>query len=72
MRSMVPGVFYGCSSLRKVYYGGTASDWSSISIGYDNDYLKRATRYYYSKTQPTEVGNYWHYVDGVPTVWENN
>ncbi|MBQ3571830.1 MAG: leucine-rich repeat domain-containing protein [Clostridia bacterium] len=26
--------------------------------------------YYYKETQPTESGNYWHYVDGIPTIWE--
>lgn len=25
--------------------------------------------YWYSETEPTEDGRYWHYVDGVPTVW---
>ena len=25
--------------------------------------------YYYSETEPTTVGNYWHYVNGEPTVW---
>lgn len=29
-----------------------------------------ATVYYYSETEPTDAGDYWHYVDGVPTVWE--
>ena len=27
-------------------------------------------RYYYSETAPTDSGNYWHYVNGVPTIWE--
>lgn len=27
------------------------------------------TIYFYSETEPTEEGNYWHYVDGVPTPW---
>ena len=29
----------------------------------------RLTVYFYSETKPTEEGNYWHYVDGVPTKW---
>ena len=61
--------FYGCTSLDVIYYGGIESDWAAISIGNYNDDLTAATRYYYSKTQPTEEGNFWHYVDGVPTVW---
>jgi hypothetical protein len=36
----------------------------------DNIELENAPRYYYSETEPTEPGNYWHYVDGVPTPWE--
>ena len=61
--------FSGCTSLTTVYYGGTAEDWSTITIGYYNSYLTDATRYYYSETQPAEEGNYWRYVDGVPTAW---
>ncbi len=38
-------------------------------MGYSNSNLTSATRYYYSETTPTEAGNYWHYVDGVPTPW---
>ena len=61
--------FYNCNSLKKVYYGGDASDWSGISIDSSNYSLTSATRYYYSFTQPVESGNYWRYVDGVPTPW---
>ena len=62
--------FYYCSSLTSVYYQGTAEEWAEISIGYSNDKLKSATRYYYSETQPTETGNYWHYdKDGNVVVW---
>ncbi len=60
--------FYGCSSLTSVYYHGTESEWAEISIDSNSD-LPSATRYYYSESQPTDGGNYWHYVDGVPTVW---
>jgi hypothetical protein len=28
-----------------------------------------ATRYYYSETEPTEEGNFWHWVDGEVVVW---
>ena len=62
--------FAWSSNLTDVYYTGSGSEWEQITIGYDNDYLINATRYYYSETQPTTEGNFWHYVDGVPTVWE--
>lgn len=29
-----------------------------------------ATVYYYSETKPTTEGNFWHYVNGEPAVWE--
>ena len=62
---------YKCNALTKVYYTGTASEWQSISICHgDNDPLKTATIYYYSKTQPSGDGKYWHYdEDGNPVVW---
>jgi hypothetical protein len=62
--------FYNCSGLKIVYYTGTEEEWDKISIGTENTDLTDATRYYYSKTKPTKAGNWWHYVDGVPTVWE--
>jgi hypothetical protein len=62
--------FYRCSKLTSVYYSGTEEEWNNISISSTNNYyLTNATRYYYSENQPTKNGNWWHYVDGVPTVW---
>jgi hypothetical protein len=61
--------FLECSSLTEVYYTGTASDWSKISISSGNTSLTGAMCYYYSENEPTVSGNYWHYVDGVVTKW---
>ena len=61
--------FDGCNGLTDIYYGGDASDWSGIWIGDDNEKLTGATIYYYSETQPTSAGNWWHFVDNVPTAW---
>ena len=61
--------FAFCRSLKTVYYTGTASEWSKISIDFGNSYLTSATRYYYSETAPTEEGNYWHYDDGEIVIW---
>ena len=60
--------FYECYNLDKAFYAGSKSEWYSIYIGWENDYLERSV-YYYSKEEPTESGKYWHYVDGVPTIW---
>ena len=61
--------FYDCTSLQTVYYRGDAEAWEAISIGGSNENLTLATRYYYSESAPTVKGNFWHYVDGVPTAW---
>ena len=56
--------FSGCSSLT-IYCEVTSqpTDWSS---NWNNS---NHPVYWYSETQPTESGNYWHYVDGVVTKW---
>ena len=64
------GGFYFLGGLKTVYYKGSAEEWENISIGGDNDDLSKATIYYYSKQTPTDDGNYWHYVNGEPTVWD--
>ena len=63
------GAFSDCDSLTSVYYGGSESEWENITIDSYNAELTNATRYYYRETEPTTSGNYWHYVDGVPTKW---
>ncbi|MCM1556692.1 MAG: leucine-rich repeat domain-containing protein [Anaeroplasma bactoclasticum] len=64
-----PFAFSNCQTLKEVYYKGTSSEWSNMPIGTGNSRLIDATLYYYSNTQPTEEGNYWHYVDDVITMW---
>ena len=63
--------FDGCDSLRNVYYGGTTTEWKNISISSLNDLLKNATRYYYSETEPTTEGDFWHWGEsGEVVAWE--
>jgi hypothetical protein len=69
--SIGKSAFSGCTSLTGVYYKGTAEEWNNISIDSNNYSLTSATRYYYSESKPTDDGNYWHYVDEVPTVWKD-
>ena len=62
--------FYNCSGLTTVYYKGTPSEWSRISIGNDNSPITSATKCYYSETEPTNTTyTYWHYIDGIPSIW---
>ena len=71
--------FSGCKSLT-VFYAGTSTQWGYIDIPVsiggggmsfgDNHDLLNAPRYYYSETEPSNPVYYWHYVDGVPTPWQ--
>lgn len=60
--------FNGCTSLTVVYYVGNENDWANVSINRNNDPLINAI-HYYSELEPEVEGNFWHYVDGVPTPW---
>ena len=61
--------FSGCNALKTVYYGGAnEAAWNNINLN-SNALLIKVTRYYYSENDPHAEG-YWHYVNGVPTVWE--
>jgi hypothetical protein len=60
------------SSFEKIYYGGTQEAWNNINKDEENSNkeLKDMTIYFYSEDTPSTDGNYWHYVDGVITIWE--
>lgn len=57
------------TGIEQVFYSGTPAEWNSIDIGEFNDSFQAVTRYYYNEDEPTEAGNYWHYVEGIPTIW---
>ena len=52
-----------------IFYCGSTYQWDGVDV-YNADDLKPAVVYFYSETKPTSSGNYWHYVDGVPTIWQ--
>ena len=56
--------FSGCSSL--TIYCEATSKPSGWSAGWNSS---NRPVYWYSSTQPTTEGNWWHYVDGVVTKW---
>ena len=65
------GVSAFCDNLEKIYYQGTSTEWGNIQIGNFNGNLDNATKYFYSATQPSTAGHYWHYdTDGItPIEW---
>lgn len=63
--SIHPSSFKNCA-LEKVFFNGTYQEFQNTNI---KDCLSADIIYFYSETQPTEMGNYWHYVDEIPTIW---
>ena len=53
--------------LKEVFYRGTAEQCPQTLL--DRVAETEATIYYLSETEPTEEGNFWHYVDGQPVIW---
>ena len=74
----------GCISRKEacsltVYHCHIAEQWENVEVEYTfkkigihpiDCYGDYATHYFYSETKPTGEGHYWHYLDGVPTPWE--
>jgi hypothetical protein len=63
-------VYYQCTvyEKNKIDIQSTVVDTPILQIGSDQ-FSKESEHYYYSESAPTEVGNFWHYVNGVPTPW---
>ncbi len=73
-------VFNDCDALEKVFYEGTKQQLDELiaqnnaPIEYPNGVVHEfspfanATVYCYAETKPIS-GNYWHYVNGTPTIW---
>ena len=64
--------FFTCESLTRVFYEGTSEEWDKVVIGSNNYEIINVTKYFYVENEsdlPNDGGNYWHYVDGIPTVW---
>ena len=71
----------GGAKIKHVYYCGSETEWNNINDGgwsgnrelygrdADGTQISPDPRYFYSETQPATDGNFWHYVEGKPTVW---
>ena len=65
----ISGAFKDCDSLTSVFYFGTNREWEGVDSREEVETMPGMTVYFYSETAPSESGNYWHYVDNVPTAW---
>ena len=62
--------FDECSSLETIFYCCTKEEGLQYTKGHHDDKcFSSATFCYYSAEEPAEEGNYWRFVDGVPTKW---
>ncbi len=56
-----------CDSSLKLFYCGSPSNLTFLE---DEPYSFFGTYYYYSENEPLDADyNYWHYVNGEPTIW---
>ena len=76
--SKISGVAFWAQPLESVFFAGDEIDWLSVEIDeetyrefnfgtkLENEEIKL---YYYSETEPTKEGNYWHYINGNVAIW---
>lgn len=63
--------FLDCSELTVVFFKGTEKQFDAINISKNNDELLAAKTYFYSETQPTSSGDFWHYdKNNTPILWQ--
>ena len=68
-------IFDGCSSDLIIYVGEGTNITSTTKVSPNWNKNKAGNTFttaLYSEEAPTSEGTYWHYVDGVPTLWEAN
>ncbi|MCF0230274.1 MAG: leucine-rich repeat protein, partial [Parasporobacterium sp.] len=66
LKTIGSNAFNYCSGLKDVYYNGSSTDWSKISIGSGNTYLLSASRHYTSASGFAYKNGKWGwYVNGV-------
>lgn len=63
--------FRDCASLKTVFFYGTETELDLLldRVSSGNDHFKNAKFSFYSETEPTASGSFWHIVDGTPREW---
>ena len=69
LKSVGTNAFSGVTTLANVYYAADLDAWNQVTWNNNATIFGRVNRYLYSENDPQAEG-YWHYVNGVPTVWE--
>ena len=62
--------FWAIFNIKNIYYGGTERQWARVDhtedIGLE---FYWGVLHFYSEEEPKKMGDFWHYVEGVPTPW---
>ena len=72
VKELGSGVFSRCENLTSIYYEGASQQWNAlVAVNGATDGMSSSTTvYFYSETEPTESGNYWHFDgNGKPLKW---
>lgn len=67
LKKLGEGIFYDNYEV-SIYYKGTKEDLETLLIE-DNSSFTSRNIYFYLEAEPTEQGNYWHYIEGAITKW---
>lgn len=70
LRNIGQDAFDNCAALTAVFYEAAEIDWEEIRIDASNQGINNATVYFYCKNKPSVEGNFWHYVQGEPVIWD--
>lgn len=64
------GAFDDCDAVKAVFFKGTEEQFDKLSIAPGNDAINNADLYFFSESEPSTKGDYWHYdKNGSPIIW---
>ena len=70
LKTVEDGAFDGADNLVVIFFKGTEEEFDALDIRNENDPLISAKLYFYSETEPTEKGDFWHYdKSNIPVLW---
>lgn len=74
LRLMAESAFGTGDKLTAIWYEGSFAEWQKLNVPLENGKyaykMMSAIVYFYAAEKPEVEGNYWRYVDGIPTAWE--
>lgn len=70
LKTIEDGAFDGADELAVIFFKGTEEQFDTLNISGNNDPLISAKVYFYSESEPSQKGDFWHYDKGnTPTLW---